>query len=418
MKPFRRKGSTSYEVDVRWRGYPRIRLACGTESRGRALAMCRTLVALRDAGRRDLLGLLATHRVTFAEVHDTYLRDPSAIEQLKAKVESPALGLLVDEWLAWCRSPAGISPRTRRPYVSGTVTRYAVSWEGFFAVLARGREACLSDLTRGFILEYRRARVRATGGRRRKDVPGKPISAATFNRDMAALGAFLTWAADVKSFRIDRPELMREREARGRERWLSAEELQAFEKACSVEWWAFFATLFYTGARLGEVQGLRGADVLLSSKRLTIHEEERRLKSRDAVRDLPVPARLERTLASHLARVAPGPADLVFAGRYQPYGSLRSAWDRTCRAAGITGATPHDARHTFAVHAMMAGVPLPRLQKLLGHSTPIMSLRYMSHAPEAYLDNDAAAIASHLSTVTDLAVEARALAARAAMRPA
>ena len=38
-----------------------------------------------------------------------------------------------------------------------------------------------------------------------------------------------------------------------------------------------------------------------------------------------------------------------------------------------------------------------RLQKLLGHSTPIMSLRYMRHAPEAFLDADAEAIASHLA---------------------
>jgi integrase len=70
------------------------------------------------------------------------------------------------------------------------------------------------------------------------------------------------------------------------------------------------------------------------------------------------------------------------------------------------GATPHDARHTFAVHAMTAGVPLPRLQKLLGHSTPIMSLWYVRHAPEAFLDADAAAIASHLSRGADQGVAA------------
>ncbi len=65
---------------------------------------------------------------------------------------------------------------------------------------------------------------------------------------------------------------------------------------------------------------------------------------------------------------------------------------------------------------MMACVPLPRLQKLLGHSTPILSLRYMRHAPEAFLDEDAAAVASHLSGAADLEAAARAAAARAGLK--
>ena len=128
-----------------------------------------------------------------------------------------------------------------------------------------------------------------------------------------------------------------------------------------VDWWAFFGILFLTGARLGEVQGLRGGDVLLRSRRLLIHEGERRVKTKEAVRDLPIPPALEGPLAAHLARVGPGPDDLVFPGPYQDYGAARSAWDRACRTAAISGATPHDARHTFAVHAAMAGVPIVRL---------------------------------------------------------
>ncbi len=247
-------------------------------------------------------------------------------------------------------------------------------------------------------------------------MPERPVSAATFNRDMAALGSFLTWLHDVKGVRVQRPRLPREQEPRGRERWLSARELASFNAECPSDWWAFFAVLFYTGARLGEVQGLRGADVLLSARRITIHESERRVKSASAIRDLPIPTVLEKALAAHLARLGPGPADLVFPDQFARYKAIRRIWDATCKRAGIAGATPHDARHTFAVHAMMAGVPLPRLQKLLGHSTPIMSLRYMRHAPEAFLDEDAAGVASHLSGATDLEAAARAAAARAGLK--
>src|SRR5205809_4465170 len=37
---------------------------------------------------------------------------------------------------------------------------------------------------------------------------------------------------------------------------------------------------------------------------------------------------------------------------------------------------------SFAVHAAQAGVPIPRIQKLLGHATVAMAMRYMKHAPE------------------------------------
>jgi len=418
VKPHRRRGHLTYEVDVRWQGYPRLRLACSTTNKTRAVAMCRTLAALRDAGRRDLLGLLAQHRLRLGDVHDTFLRDPGSLEHLKAKAVSPRLGDLVERWLAWLASPAGISPRTRRKYSEKTRRQYEGSWNGFFSVLACGRDARLTDLSRGFVLDYRRLRARATGGRWRKTVPGCSVSAATLNRDFAALGAFLTWLREVEGLTVERPPLPRERESSGRERWLSSEELATFQDACPEEWWPFFATLFYTGARLGEVQGLRGADVLLSARRISIHEADRRVKTREAVRDLPIAESLERALGKHLARVGSGPYDLVFPGDFQRYGIIRRVWDATCATAGIPAARPHDARHTFAVHAAQAGVPIVRMQKLLGHATATMTLRYMKHAPEAFLDEDAANVAAHLAGAKNAEAEARVTAARRGLKQA
>ena len=178
-----------------------------------------------------------------------------------------------------------------------------------------------------------------------REVKGEGVSGATLNRDLAALGAFLTWVRDVEGLAVDRPVLPRERESRGRERWLSDDELGRFMTFCPGEWWPFFGVLFLTGARLGEVQGLRGGDVLLHSKRLLIHEGERRVKTKEAIRDLPIPPALEGPLAGHLARKGPGPGDLVFPAAYQDYGAVRCAWDGACKAAAIAGATPHDARH-------------------------------------------------------------------------
>ncbi|MBA3892785.1 MAG: tyrosine-type recombinase/integrase [Gemmatimonadales bacterium] len=216
-------------------------------------------------------------------------------------------------------------------------------------MLPQGREATLADLTRGFVLDYRRSRTRATGGRKRLEVQGENVSPATLNRDLAALGAFLTWIRDVEGLTVERVRMPRERESRGRERWLSPEELARFAAHCPADWWPFFATLFYTGARLGEAQGLRGGDVLLHAKRLLIHEGSRRVKTKEAIRDLPIAPPLEHALAGHLARVGPGPDDLVFPDDTQVYGKVQRTWAAICRAAEVAGATPHDARHTFAV---------------------------------------------------------------------
>ncbi|MDQ3207104.1 MAG: site-specific integrase [Gemmatimonadota bacterium] len=285
-------------------------------------------------------------------------------------------------------------------------------------MLPQGREATLADLTRGFVLDYRRSRTRATGGRKRLEVQGENVSPATLNRDLAALGAFLTWIRDVEGLTVERVRMPRERESRGRERWLSPEELARFAAHCPADWWPFFATLFYTGARLGEAQGLRGGDVLLHAKRLLIHEGSRRVKTKEAVRDLPIAPPLEHALAGHLARVGPGPDDLVFPDDTQVYGKVRRTWAAICRAAEVAGATPHDARHTFAVHAAQAGIPIVRLQKLLGHADPTMTMRYMKHAPEAYLDQDAAAIVARMTASADPAAVARAEAARRGLKPA
>ncbi len=126
---------------------------------------------------------------------------------------------------------------------------------------------------------------------------------------------------------------------------------------------------------------------------------------------------MESVLAGHLARVAPGPADLVFPDEYQT-SHMRTVWDKTCKAAGITGATPPDVRHTFGVHAAQAGVALVRLQQLMGHASPHMTLRYMKHAPEAYLDTDAATIEQHMSGATDREAVARTTAARQGLKRA
>jgi integrase len=199
---------------------------------------------------------------------------------------------------------------------------------------------------------------------------------------------------------------------------LSAEEFASLHGACPAEWWPVIATLVYTGLRVGEVQGLVGEDVHLAERRISIHEGNRHVKTPSSVRDVPIPEPMAEVMGEHFVRHPAGPAEPVFPAPLSDYRALRRVWCRTCRAAGVHGATLHDCRHTFGVHCAQAGVPIVRLQKLLGHATPAMALRYMKHAPEAYFAEDAAKVAASLTGVLDREREARAASARAALRRA
>ena len=52
------------------------------------------------------------------------------------------------------------------------------------------------------------------------------------------------------------------------------------------------------------------------------------------------------------------------------------------RRAGIENACLHTLRHTYASHLVMAGVDIPTVQKLLGHSDISTTMRYAHLAPE------------------------------------
>ena len=69
--------------------------------------------------------------------------------------------------------------------------------------------------------------------------------------------------------------------------------------------------------------------------------------------------------------VFPSPRDPA-----RPQSRNLGLWRRARREAGIEDVRLHDLRHTVASQAVAQGVPLPTVARMLGHSQPVMTLRY------------------------------------------
>jgi integrase len=202
--------------------------------------------------------------------------------------------------------------------------------------------------------------------------------------------------------------LPREKENAGRERWLSADELAQLYVELPREWVPLFKLLAETGLRLGEAVvaahkrgngGLRWQDVRFAERTIIVRcggvEATKSHKRR-----VPVSEGLARVLAMHREAVPAGPQDYVFPAPFT-YQAAERIFARVVRRLAWPHTVVHDLRHTFGVHAVMAGVALPRLQKILGHKTPAMTLRYAQHAPEPHAQDDAAKIAASMAGSAD-----------------
>jgi integrase len=148
--------------------------------------------------------------------------------------------------------------------------------------------------------------------------------------------------------------------------------------------WAV-AVLLDTGLRTGEALRLAWADYNPERGTLTVRESKNKTP-----RTVPVTARGRAALDAHRATGGGGgPASLIFAdltgyrpsGEPQFNGEAWGEWKKARKRAKLPGLRIHDLRHSFAATAARAGVPLTDLQRLLGHKTMTMTMRYAGHAP-------------------------------------
>ena len=184
---------------------------------------------------------------------------------------------------------------------------------------------------------------------------------------------FTSAAFELKS--VELPEA-RKINRSGQARHLTEDDLaRLFDVLPDGKWQTIFAIAYFTGSRISEVLSLDvddiGTDRISFRRENTKTKKPRRAMVVDALLpflaayDAPqsgylFPARHNAKGSSHITRQA---ADLV----------LRDA----CEMIGLDGVSTHSFRRSFATNLHRQGYSLAKIARLLDHSSPTMTARYV-----------------------------------------
>jgi integrase len=168
---------------------------------------------------------------------------------------------------------------------------------------------------------------------------------------------------------------------------------------------AIVALMLLQGLRSAEVLALNRDDVLFSEAQLRVRGKGNKLRflplAPETVQLLDHYLRLERPnpCTGALFVLLKGPAR---GARMTPAG-LRSLFRYHRRTTGIQLANPHRFRHTFASDMVRAGMSLPALMQLMGHTDIQTTLRYVQVTPQDVYLQYARAVAQHLRPLPRIA---------------
>lgn len=136
-----------------------------------------------------------------------------------------------------------------------------------------------------------------------------------------------------------------------------------------------------SGLRISDLLTLQVSDVIDGKGRIKDRITLRERKT-NKVKDFPLGETSRKASKEYLESVDGEPAQALFASRkgsgpitrQQAYRVLNDA----ARAIGIKDKIgTHSLRKTFGYHAFQAGVDITRIQKLLNHSSPSVTLAYI-----------------------------------------
>jgi integrase len=205
---------------------------------------------------------------------------------------------------------------------------------------------------------------------------------ATMHCGLTTMGAFLRWATQERYARDGVLRGARRRLPRADVEsppYLSPEEIRVVYAAVPEEIRPAVVLMGEAGLRRDEAVYLRWDELARDLSNVTIRGE--RSKGHRA-RTVPLTALAKSTLGPVLGdRAIPiDGSTRVFSAELTSH-RLNHLFRAACDRVGRSDVTPHTLRHAFGSGLVRAGVDLASVQRLLGHRSIQMTMRYACHAP-------------------------------------
>ena len=202
------------------------------------------------------------------------------------------------------------------------------------------------------------------------------VSKATINKELntvkAALNKAVEWGYLDKNPLIS---VKRFKEPKRLPRFFSLQEIKLFLEAIDdPRLKPAVYLLLLTGMRRDELIHLEWKDIDLGRGVLYVQPKFGWNPKNYKARTIPI-----NKQAKELLLGLPRMSDRVIS-RCHPT-SLSRAFKRVLRKVGIENACLHTLRHTYASHLVMSGVDIATVQKLLGHSSVITTMKYAHLSP-------------------------------------
>ncbi len=187
----------------------------------------------------------------------------------------------------------------------------------------------------------------------------------------------------------ERPRKTIEDKTGGKIAVLTPEQIRALLKATpDQKYRTLFLTAIMTGARQGELLGIKWQDVDFEKKQIHIrrtfnHGRFFLPKTKESVRAIDCPPTLIQELRRWKLASLPNDNDLVFAneaGKPMNYSNMvQRYFHKGLKDAEISRIRFHDLRHTYASLLLQQGENIKYIQSQLGHSSPTVTLNVYSH---------------------------------------
>lgn len=221
---------------------------------------------------------------------------------------------------------------------------------------------------------------------------GEGASPATVNRELATLSHMLGRLVAWKIVR-ERPRVTKSVEQTKAITTLSPAQQSALMQAAIADQdqatWLFVAIAMWTGMRHSEILRIQWQDVDTDKRRINVG------RAKAGARVQPIPPSLADTLAREIEQRGTATGYLFPStradGKLPHRKQMSKQFARAVTRAGLdpSKVTPHVLRHTAITALVQAGVDLPTVQKISGHKTLAMVLRY-THVADAHVSESVA----------------------------